>query len=92
RVVLAMLVFQDLVAIPMMIALPLLAGASGGGQPGDIVLRGLALLGVLWVAYRYLVPGLLHLVSHTRSRELFVLCIVLICFSIAWLTDALGFS
>ena len=92
RVVLAMLVFQDLVAIPMMIALPLLAGASGGGQPGDIVLRGLALLGVLWVAYRYLVPGLLHLVSHTRSRELFVLCIVLICFSIAWLPDALGFS
>jgi CPA2 family monovalent cation:H+ antiporter-2 len=44
------------------------------------------------VLARRVVPGALHLVAVSRSRELFILAVVLICAGIAWLTSLAGLS
>jgi CPA2 family monovalent cation:H+ antiporter-2 len=41
---------------------------------------------------RWVVPGLLHLVVRTRSRELFITTIILLCLGIAYLTSRFGLS
>jgi monovalent cation:H+ antiporter-2, CPA2 family len=94
RITLAILLFQDLCIVPMMLLLPVLQ------HPEDLsVLRVGATLGgalaaiaaVLFIA-RILLPALLHQVVGLRSRELFVAAVVLVCLGTAWVTAKLGFS
>ena len=93
RLAIGILVFQDLCVIPMILALPFLAGH--GGSAGDMLVTvGTAVLilaGVL-VAARFIVPRLLGFVVMTRQRELFVLTVFLICFGTAWVVSLAGIS
>ena len=89
----AVLIFQDLVAVPMMIAVPLLAGGATGGMDWHIVLaRTLGLVLLLAVAAKWVIPAILSRVVTTRSRELFVLVVVFLCLSIAGMTAWAGLS
>jgi len=94
RVVLAILIFQDVAAVPMMLFLPFLA--AGGGPTGSSLLllaaKGIAILVLVWVSARWLVPKVLYLVARARSRELFLLAVLLLCFAVAWFTQELGLS
>lgn len=95
KAVLGILIFQDIVAIPMMLLVPLLAGKQHTAWGGALLLEiagGLFLLGAVIVAAIYLMPHLLYLVAKTRSRELFLLTVLVACFSVAWLTSLLGLS
>jgi CPA2 family monovalent cation:H+ antiporter-2 len=87
------LIFQDLCVVPLMLLVPILAGK--GGSAGDIVLimvkATVVVVAVLFIA-RWGVPLILHQVVHTKSRELFVISIMLICIGTALLTFKLGLS
>jgi len=94
RLALAILVFQDLVVVPMMLVLPLLGGQLDGGalDVAATLGRSLLLIGAILLAARWLVPRALGLVTRARSRELFIIAILLICASIAWVAGTQGLS
>lgn len=94
RVCLGILVFQDLMAVPMMLAVPMLAGQ---GMDSDVPLllsigKGALVLVVLVVFSRKVMPRLLLSIVRTRSRELFLLTALTICMAISLLTAAIGLS
>jgi CPA2 family monovalent cation:H+ antiporter-2 len=87
------LVFQDLCVVPMMLAVPFLAGQ--GGSAGEVAITGAKAVGVLGgvlLAARLVVPRLLAFVARTRERDLFVLSVFLICLGIAWAASTAGVS
>jgi len=94
RTTLSILIFQDIIIAPMMIFTPLLAGVTGDltGSLTTLLLKGLTVVVMVVVLARYVVPIVLHQVARTRSRELFLLSIVLICSAVAWSTQELGLS
>ncbi|WP_242919093.1 cation:proton antiporter domain-containing protein [Pontibacter liquoris] len=94
RVVLGVLIFQDIVVVPMMLLTPLMAGGSQniGMELLLMVLKGAFIIVFMLISARYLVPRLLYLVARTKSKELFILSVVVICFAVAWLTSSMGLS
>ncbi|HEX4628112.1 MAG TPA: cation:proton antiporter [Gemmatimonadales bacterium] len=94
RLATGVLVFQDLCVVPMMLVLPFLAGRSSGGAVGLLIALGKAVLvviGVLILA-RSVVPRALALILQTRSRELFLIAVILIGTLTALGTAAAGAS
>jgi len=94
QVSLAVLIFQDIVVIPMMIVTPYLAGVGEEtqGSFAGLILKGLGLIVFAFVAAKWLVPAVLYKIARTRSRELFSLTVLVICFAVAFLTHSLGLS
>ncbi|EJF11645.1 cation:proton antiporter [Pontibacter sp. BAB1700] len=94
KVVLGILIFQDIVVVPMMLVAPLMAGGSENivVELLLMVLKGAFVIVFVLISARYLVPKLLFIVAQTKSKELFILSIVVICFAVAWLTQSLGLS
>lgn len=92
---LGILLFQDLAVVPMMLAIPILAGRSAGNfswlELGHAV-GTLAAIGVGFMLARKVVPWLMRKVAATRIRELFLMTTLGICFAIAYLTSLLGLS
>lgn len=94
RVSTAILIFQDIIVVPMMLVTPLLAGQSND-IGGDLLLllgKMILLLAAVFVAGRYVVPRLLRAASKGKGNELFIITIVVICFAAAFATQALGLS
>ena len=91
RLAVGILVFQDLCVVPMILAVPFLAGRGGSTQEIviTIVTAAAILTGVL-VGARHLVPRLLAFVAQTRERELFILTVFLVCFGTAWILSLAG--
>lgn len=80
RLATGVLIFQDLAVVPVMIMLPFLAGSAAGGLGGLLIALGksaLVVVGVM-VAARTLVPRALSVILRTRSRELFLIAIILL--------------
>ncbi|GAB2455773.1 sodium/hydrogen exchanger [Hymenobacter qilianensis] len=95
QVILAILIFQDLIVVPMMLLTPMLAGKGAGNPWADLGLLAFKISGVLalvWFGARYLMPRLLFVVAQTRSRELFLLTTIGTCLGVAWLTSTVGLS
>ena len=94
RIALAILIFQDIIVVPMILITPLLAGNGGNLWMTLLILLGkfALIIGLLILLARYVVPLLLQHVVKSRSRELFILTIVVICFATAWLTSSVGLS
>lgn len=80
RAALGVLLFQDVLLVPMLVVLPLLA--ARGGKLGDHALRLLvaAVLGaVAFVVARRLLPRMLDRVARTRAREVFLFGALFAC-------------
>ncbi len=94
RVSLGILIFQDLLAVPMTLAVPLLAGRTFGFTNSIVftVGKGALVLVLLVVLSRKLMPKLLLAIVRTRSRELFLLTALGICMAVSLLTAAIGLS
>lgn len=93
RVGLGILIFQDLIVVPMMLVTPLLAGAEGKAGTGLwVLLKGLGVVVLVVVGAKWAVPALLFQVARTRSREIFLLTVIALCFAVAWLTSSIGLS
>lgn len=93
RLALAIALVQDLCVVPIMVILPMLSGAGGGGASVLLPLgkAGLVILGT-FLAGRYVVPRIFEVVVSTRSRELFALTVVFLCLATAWLAGLAGLS
>jgi CPA2 family monovalent cation:H+ antiporter-2 len=92
RISVGILIFQDLCIVPFMLFIPIL---SGGGGMYDLMLtfgKALAIIAVVLVSAKWIVPNVLHQVVRSRSRELFVISILIMCFGIAFLTSEFGLS
>ncbi len=94
RVSLGILIFQDLLAVPMTLAVPLLAGRTFGFTNSIVftVGKGALVLVLLVLLSRKLMPRLLLAIVRTRSRELFLLTALGICMAVSLLTAAIGLS
>ena len=90
---LGVLIFQDLCVVPMMLAVPFLAGTAGGASAlWSVGIRTLLVfLGVILGA-KYVVPFFLAQAVRTRSRELFLLTVIALCLGAAWATSEAGLS
>ena len=90
----AILIFQDLAMVPMMLVTPILATQSGSAAGGVVLtlVKALLVVGLIVTAAWYLVPLLLQHIVRSRSRELFLLSIIVLCLGIAWLTSLGGLS
>jgi CPA2 family monovalent cation:H+ antiporter-2 len=95
RTGLGILLFQDVIIVPMILITPMLAGSRPGEIDSDIFVfasKGIAIVILVLVAAKWLMPWLLRQVARTRSKELFLLSIVAICLAIAWLASNAGLS
>ncbi len=94
RTSIGILIFQDIIVVPMILFTPLLAGQSDDVMTELLLLSGkvIAIIILLLLSARFIVPKLLYEVAKTKSQELFVLTIVAICVSTAWITSQAGLS
>ena len=93
RIVLGVLLFQDLCIVPLMLVTPLLSGRGGGAESLLWTLLRAAVVVVAVVLFaRRLVPPLLLRVVETRSRELFLTFLLVVCLGTAYLTSLAGLS
>jgi len=94
RRVMAVLLFQDLAVVPLLVLIPAL-----GSSPEELLrelaiaaLKATALLGVLLVGGRVVMRWWLTLVVRRKSEELFILNLLLVTLGLAWLTHLAGLS
>ncbi|MFZ5471734.1 MAG: cation:proton antiporter [Myxococcota bacterium] len=92
--IVGVLILQDLAVVPMMLLVPILAGEGGAGALDALVALGKAAVLVVVVVglARLLVPRLFHLVDRARSREVFLLSVLVVCVGTAWLSSLAGLS
>jgi len=94
RFLLAVLIFQDLAIVPIMLLLPVLSGQAPPGieqLPLRLLQGALVLVGIL-VAVRWAVPTLLYHAARTRSSELFLFSVIAICVLTVYISGVLGLS
>lgn len=94
KISLAILIFQDIIVVPMMLLAPILSGETDNVPLTllSLAVKTLLVISLVIFSARYIFPRLLFEVVKTRSRELFLLTIVVSCFAVAWLTAAVGLS
>lgn len=93
RIAVAILLFQDLCVVPLMLLLPILAGTAQGS---GAAIRGIAITvvvtgGIIGLG-RYLVPWILARIVHLRNNELFTLTVLAIGLGAAYVTQSFGLS
>ncbi|WP_340818950.1 cation:proton antiporter [Methanolobus sp. WCC4] len=91
---LGILIFQDIIIVPVILITPILAGAStsSGDTLSLFLLKAIGVIVLVLVSARWIIPSLLFQIAKTRNRELFLLSIVFICLATAWLTSSIGLS
>jgi CPA2 family monovalent cation:H+ antiporter-2 len=94
RTALGILIFQDIIIVPMILVTPLLAGATGSAGESVFVLiaKGIGIIGSVIVSAKWIIPRVLYQIARTRSQELFLLSIIVICLAVAWATSIAGLS
>ena len=91
---LAILIFQDLAIVPLILITPLLAGSSVSfeGSLSTIFIKGSLIILVFILSAKFLVPRIFYYVGRTGSKELFLVSVVFICLSAAIFTSSIGLS
>ncbi len=94
RTTIGILIFQDLAVVPMMLLLPILATRAEGSLTTILftLAESVFVVGLIIAAAWYAVPKLLEHIVRSRSRELFLLTVIVLCLGIAWLTSLGGLS
>jgi len=94
RLLVGVLIFQDLAVVPMMLAIAPLSGQAGTGTAAALVglaKMGLAVTLLIFVARR-VVPRILKGVVGTRQKELFVVAVLFLVLGTALATSWAGLS
>ncbi len=93
RVMIGMLIVQDLAVIPMMIILPQLSNPESGlPLLGIAIIKSAVFLGLMFYLGRKILPWLLVHVANWNSRELFILSITAIGLGVGYATYLFGLS
>ena len=93
KLILGILLFQDLAVAPLIIFVPALAQSLGLGEAMLFasLKAGLALMLILTLGQKFMRPWF-HLVARAKSGELFMLNVLLVTLGLAYLTDQAGLS
>ncbi|WP_051254361.1 monovalent cation:proton antiporter family protein [Arenibacter latericius] len=94
RNALAILIFQDIIVVPMLLITPMIAGESSNVIMDILMLlvKSVIVVALTYISARFIVPRLMHAVAKTNSKELFLLVTITLCFAIAFLTAEIGLS
>lgn len=95
RATVGILIFQDIMAIPLLILIPALGTASGESLPAELgmaFLKGAIVVVVMLFAGRYLLRPLFHEVASSKSQELFTLTVLTVVLTAAAFTEEMGIS
>ena len=92
--VMGVLLFQDIAVVPLLVLIPALA--SHGGDLGQVLLISLlkaaVMLIILFVFGKSLINPWFSLVARQRSRELFVMNVLMVTLMLAFATKLAGLS
>ncbi len=88
------LIFQDIMVVPIMLFLPLLTGKGEnlGFDLAVFLAEGIGIVLLVRIGSMKVVPWILLQITRTRIPELFILGAILICLAVAWLTHLIGLS
>ena len=94
RISIGVILFQDVMVVPMMLLIPFLAGESG---PDALMIiwkltKSMLIIGVILATARYVVPLILERLVAMNMRDVLVITSVVITMGIAWITESLGLS
>jgi glutathione-regulated potassium-efflux system protein KefB len=95
RLAFAILLFQDIAAIPLIAMVPLLAGTGDNVSASDGLTHGLEVLGVIAIVVvggRYLLRPVFRIVAKTKIQEVSTATALLVVIGTAWLMDLVGVS
>jgi glutathione-regulated potassium-efflux system protein KefB len=92
RTTFAILLFQDLAIMPVLVLLPLAAGAADIDADWRAIAVPLAAIALVVGAGRYLLRPVLRIVAATRAQEAFTAAALLVVVATALLFDAVGLS
>lgn len=95
RLAFAILLFQDIAAIPLIAMVPLLAGGGANAAEGstlDHSLRVLGSIAVVVVGGRYLLRPVFRIVARTGLQEVSTATALLVVIGTAWLMELAGVS
>lgn len=94
RAGIAILLFQDISIVFMLLAVPLLGGEDIVSFASIVLNLGSSLLALalLVLAAWFLLPKFLKQIAHLRSPEAFLLTVVLLCLGMSWITSHFGLS
>jgi CPA2 family monovalent cation:H+ antiporter-2 len=94
RIMIAMLILQDISVVLMIIIMPILGGA-GQNLPLDLAIalgKVVLFVGIAIVLGVWVLPWLMGRVGGVRSRELFLLTVLVLCLGAALSTQIFGLS
>jgi len=94
RISVGVILFQDIMVVPMMLMIPFLAAGSG---PDALMIlwklfKSVLIIVVILIAARYVIPVALERLVNMNMRDVLVIASVVITMGIAWITESLGLS
>lgn len=95
QVSVAILLFQDIAVVPLLIIIPLLAGGGDGSIAYSLLMalvKGAAVIAVLMAVGKWILPYAFREIASQRTDELFVLATLLVALVAGGLTHAFGLS
>jgi len=95
RLAFAILLFQDLAAVPFLAVIPILAGSHGetlGWAPLYALIKAAVAFAITWSLGHWVLRPLFHEVTGARAPDLFTLTVLLVSLAAAWVTSLLGLS
>jgi CPA2 family monovalent cation:H+ antiporter-2 len=94
RNALAILIFQDIIVVPMMLFTPIIAGDSTDVSTSilSLLFKSVVVIVITILSARYVVPKIMYAIAKTNNKELFLLTTITICFAVAFLTSQAGLS
>ena len=94
QITLGILIFQDIIIVPMILITPMLTETVIGMIDSLLFLlaKGIGIIVLVIVSAKWIIPQVLYQITKTRNQELFLLSVVVICLSFAWVTSSAGLS
>lgn len=95
RLAVAILLFQDLAAVPFLVAIPIIGGADMerlAGALGVALVKGTVVIGLMLLVGARLLPLIFQEVARHRSAELMTLSVLLVALAAAAASHAVGLS
>jgi CPA2 family monovalent cation:H+ antiporter-2 len=93
RATLGILIFQDLIVIPMVMITPVLAGTTDTDiSLAKLLIGSFVIIAVVYIASKYVVPALLLHAARLKNREMFLFIVIGTCLIVAYITSEFGLS
>ena len=98
RSAIGILIFQDIMAIPLLILIPTLAMTGDGGNSALTMaltmafIKGVLVVVIMHMIGKYLLRPLFHEVASAKSQELFTLTVLTVALGAAAFTEEMGLS